>query len=351
NVAPPTVTITAPTEGSSVTEPCSVIGSVSNGAWVLEYSLDSDDNANNRVWTTFASGNGPVANAELGTLDPTMMLNGLFDIRLSATDNYGQVSRVSIAVIVERNFKVGNFTVSFTDLNIPVAGAAMEVTRSYDSRDQRAGDFGFGWTLGLHNIRIEKSGGLGFKWFETVSQELIPNYCLEATGPHLVTLTFPGGKVFKFQAAVTPHCQRFTAITSGTLTFTPLPGTHGSLEIVGAADFQVDGSVPGPVNLIGFGGGVGIFNSSLFKFTADDGTAFLIDQRAGLQSISDTNNNTVTVSAGGIIHSNGKSITFNRDALGRIRSVIDPAGNPQTYTYDVAGNLVAYTDNEHNTST
>ncbi len=114
NVAPPTVAITAPTDGSSVTEPSSVIGSVSSGSWVLEYSLANDDNTNNRVWTTFASGNGPVANAELGTLDPTMMLNGLFDIRLSASDNYGQISRVSVTVIVERNFKVGNFTVSFT---------------------------------------------------------------------------------------------------------------------------------------------------------------------------------------------------------------------------------------------
>ena len=133
NVAPPTVAITAPTDGSSVTEPCSVIGSVSNGAWVLEYGLDNDDNANNRVWTTFATGNGAISNAELGTLDPTMMLNGLFDIRLSATDSYGQISRASIAVIVERNLKVGNFTVSFTDLNIPVSGIPVTVTRARSS--------------------------------------------------------------------------------------------------------------------------------------------------------------------------------------------------------------------------
>jgi RHS repeat-associated protein len=133
--------------------------------------------------------------------------------------------------------------------------------------------------------------------------------------------------------------------------FTPMPGTHGTLEVVGSADFQVEGSIPGPVNLIGFGGGVDIFNSFVFKFTAEDGTAYVIDQRTGLQSIQDTNNNTVTVSAGGITHSGGKSITFTRDTLGRITSVIDPAGNSQTYTYDAAGDLVSYTDNENNTST
>ena len=47
-------------------------------------------------------------------------------------------------LIVECKLKVGNVTVSFTDLNIPVAGVPMEVTRTYDSRDKRVGDFGFG---------------------------------------------------------------------------------------------------------------------------------------------------------------------------------------------------------------
>lgn len=351
DAAPPTVEIIAPSDGSSITSPTAVTGSVSGGAWQLEYSLASDDNLNNRIWTTFASGNGPVSNASLGTLDPTMMLNGLFTMRLSATDSYRQVSRTSISVIVEGNLKIGNFSVSFSDLNIPVAGLPMEVVRTYDSRDKRAGDFGFGWMLGLRNVRLEKSGVLGFRWFQTASQEIFPNYCLEATGSHVVTVTFPGEKVFKFQAAVAPHCQRNVPITTGTVSFIPMPGTHGTLQIMGPADVQVEGSIPGPVNLIGFGSGVDVFNSFVFKFTAEDGTAYVIDQRTGLQSIADTNNNTVTLSAGGIIHSNGKSITFTRDSLGRITQITDPNGNTQTYTYDTNGDLASYTDNENNTST
>jgi hypothetical protein len=175
----------------------------------------------------FASGSGAVSNGQLGTLDPTMMLNGLFTIRLSASDSYGQISRTSTSVIVERNLKVGNFTVSFSELNIPVAGVPMEVTRTYDSRDKRIGDFGFGWTLGLRNIRLEKSGVLGFKWYETASQEVVPNYCLQATGSHVVTVTFPGGQLFRFEAAITPQCQRFAPISGGTMTFTPMPERTG----------------------------------------------------------------------------------------------------------------------------
>jgi hypothetical protein len=38
----------------------------------------------------------------------------------------------------------GNFTVSFTDLEVPVAGMPIRVTRTYDSRDKQPGDFGYG---------------------------------------------------------------------------------------------------------------------------------------------------------------------------------------------------------------
>jgi RHS repeat-associated protein len=349
DVPGPAVQITAPADDASVTEPTPVTGSVSGGDWKLEYSMDSTDDASTRVWTTFAGGSG-MASGTLGTIDPTMMLNGLFDIRLSSTDQYGQTSRTKVSVIVERNLKIGNFTVSFTDLSIPVAGVPMEVTRTYDSRDKRVGDFGFGWTLGLNNIRVEKSSVVGLKWYETVSQEVFPNYCLQALGSHTVTVTFPGGKVFKFQPQVAPQCQRNAPITAGTLSFTPTPGTVGKLEIVGNADVQIDGSVPGPVNLIGFGAGVDIFNSFVFKFTAEDGTSFIIDQRTGLQSLSDLSGNTLTISANGIVHSSGKSIVFRRDIAGRIESITDPNGNSMFYEYDEHGDLISFTDNENDKS-
>ena len=47
--------------------------------------------------------------------------------------------------------------------------------------------------------------------------------------------------------------------------------------------------------MIGFGGGVDIFNSFVFKFTAEDGTAYIIDQRTGLQSLAANMAPTVTV--------------------------------------------------------
>ncbi|MDQ5844764.1 MAG: Ig-like domain-containing protein, partial [Acidobacteriota bacterium] len=352
NVAPPTVEITGPADGSALTEPTLITGSISNGDWVLEYGLNSLDGAANQLWTQAASGSGPVTNNSIATLDTTLMLNGIYSVRLRATDSYGQTSFTSIAVVVEKNFKVGHFQVAFSDLNVPVAGLPIEVIRSYDSRDKRTGDFGVGWTLGLRNARVEKTGVLGLSWYETVSSGVVPTYCLEPTRPHKVAITFGDGKVFKFLASTSIHCQQFAPVTSTQLTFTPEPGTHAALEIVGPNDVLVEsgGSLPGPVRLLSQSN-PDIFNSSTFRLTTAEGAVFVIDQTAGVRSVRDPYGNTLTINNSGIIHSSGKSIVFTRDTAGRITQIIDPNGNAQSYGYDASGDLHSFTDREQNTTT
>ena len=55
---------------------------------------------------------------------------------------------------VDGNMKVGNFSLSFTDLQIPMAGIPITVTRTYDSRDKVRGDFGVGWRLDVQTLRL-----------------------------------------------------------------------------------------------------------------------------------------------------------------------------------------------------
>ena len=352
NVAPPSVEITSPADGSDLTEPTPVTGSVSNGAWVVEYSLNSEDGSANQIWTQFGAGNGPVTNGTLGTLDTTLMINGIYSVRLTSTDEYGQFSFTSIGVVVDKNFKVGQLQLAFSDLNVPVAGLPIQVIRSYDSRDKRVGDFGVGWQLGLRNARVEKTGVLGLSWHQTVSSGAIPTYCLEPNRPHKVSVTFGDGKVFKFLASTSIHCQQFVPVTSTQMTFTPLPGTHATLEVVGPNDLLVEaqGGIPGPVRLLNQNN-PDIFNSFTFRLTTAEGVSYVINQQTGVSSVSDTYGNTLTINANGVIHSSGKSITFTRDGLGRITQITDPNGNPQTYTYDANGDLVTFTDRENNATT
>src|SRR5207245_5277648 len=115
----------------------------------------------------------------------------------------------------------------------------------------------------------------------------------------------------------------------------------------------VSGSVPGLIDLIEINGPDAgkPYNPTLFKLTTEDGTEFIIDQRGGVQKVTDLNGNTLTINSNGITHSSGKSVTFTRDSQGRITQITDPMGNSNIYTYDSNGDLISFKNRESNTTT
>lgn len=350
--APPAVvSINSPADGSTITNRTSFVGSVSAGSvWKLEYALNADP----QVWTTIASGNTAVTNGLLGTFDPTLLLNGIYTVRLSATNAGGQTSVNTVSAVVSSEMKLGYFTLSFTDLSVPVAGLPIEVVRTYDSRDKRTGDFGVGWTLGVKNVRLEKSGVLGENWEQTVTQGFLPTFCLQPTRVPLVTVTFPDGRLFKFQATLNSQCQLIAPFEFATVGYSQLPSTPGTqgarLVALDVNDVFVAGAAPGDAELLS-AETVDVYNPTRFQLTTAEGYVYVIDQKAGLQTMVDPNGNTVTVSANGLIHSSGKSIAFIRDAQGRITKITDPLGASMSYTYDTNGDLISFRDRENNEST
>ena len=59
-------------------------------------------------------------------------------------------------VHVDGRLKLGNFTLAFTDLTIPVAGIPITITRTYDtSRAGDQGDFGYGWQVGFGSVDVK----------------------------------------------------------------------------------------------------------------------------------------------------------------------------------------------------
>ena len=350
-VPPPVVQITSPAEGSRISDRLNIIGSVSGGAWRLEYGLNSLSSG--QVWTTFASGNTPVTNGVLGVFDPTLLLNGSYTVRLVATDDRGQTSVHAFSTVVTGELKVGIFTLSLVDLEVPVAGIPITISRIYDSRDKRTGDFGAGWTLGMKNVRLEKSAPIGNDWEQTTSGGFFPTYCLRPTKFSTVTVTFPDGTVYDFATTINPQCQALAPMQFTRVNFTQLPGdavTRGATLTALGGDNEVffTGSAPGFGELVS-NQTLDIYNPTRFQLTTPDGAVLIIDEKAGLQSLKDTNGNTLSVSPAGIIHSSGKSVSFTRDAQNRITRITDPAGNNLNYTYDLNGDLASMSDQDGRT--
>lgn len=347
----PTVELLSPADGEEVTAPKDVVGSVSGGAWRLEYAYVEDETAPAQGWRTFAVGSGAVTNGLLGRLDPTILLNGVYSIRLSATDTAGRTSSDSLSVVVARQMKVGNFAVSFNDLSVPVAGIPIQVTRTYDSRDKRRGDFGVGWTLSLSSARVQKTVPVGSHWFETRSTAAYSTYCLESTRPQIITVTFGDGKLYKFKAEPAQRCQRFQPFSTVQMVYTPMPGTRGKLTPLNGGSVYVAGSVPGPVDIVDINDASGYYlNPSRFRLTTDEGTSFVLDQKSGVESVSLPTGQSLTITAGGVTHSLGESVEFVRDEQGRIKEMKDPAGRSRFYTYDANGDLATFKDAEGNTT-
>jgi YD repeat-containing protein len=56
----------------------------------------------------------------------------------------------------------------------------------------------------------------------------------------------------------------------------------------------------------------------------------------------------MTFSSSGIQHSAGKSVLYDRDEKGRIRSIVGPKGQTLHFEYDLRGDLIAVTDPDGN---
>ena len=343
----PEVEITTPTERSGVTAPINVVGTVRSDvlqSWTLSLRRQDED-----AFRQFASGTTEVVGGFLGTFDPSLLLNGLYEIRLTATDQTAQSTNISVFVVVKENLKIGHFTLSFVDLEVPVAGLPIRITRTYDSRDKRLGDFGFGWTLDIEELTIGENGVAGVSWEGQLILGPFLTYCLAPIKPSVVSITFPGGDVHEFEPVVTPSCQQFTPPDQVTVSFRPLPGTHSSLAPADGGLVFVIGAFPGSVQL--FAPDFTIYDPDLYRLTLRDGREFLIDQVDGLKSLTDLNGNRLTISPGGITHSSGKGVVFDRDPQGRIQSITDPNGEAMFYAYDGNGDLQTFTDREENATT
>jgi RHS repeat-associated protein len=345
----PSVSMSGIADDALITKPTQVLGNVSEGSWALEYRLGGRDDVQT-VWSALASGTGAVTSAVLGTLDPTLLLNGIYTVRLSATTSAGS-SSTSFSVSVDGRMKVGNFTLTFTDLETAVTGIPFRIDRVYDSRDKSVGDFGVGWKLAISDVRVEKSGKTGAYWTQVLNdQGFFPQYCLEPAHAASVTVTFPGGREYRFQAKSSPECQALEPLTTPDIVWQSTSDPNNpTITLVAQGGTSVfTQSTVGPVQLLT--ASQDIWDPRQFTLTIEDGSVFQISQDTGVTQVADRHGNTLSITAAGIVHSSGKQVRFQRDAQNRITQITDPAGKSMTYAYIPSGDLASYTDRAGNTT-
>lgn len=343
---PPTALITSPDNNSTVTEPVDIIGTASDTNFLkyeLAYAIAGSDG-----FTIFSSSTNPVTGGSLGEFDPTLLINDLYTIRLTVFDLGGNTTSDEITVQVDELMKIGQFTLSFIDLSIPMAGIPINVVRTYDSREKRKGDFGVGWFLGVNSLRLSTNRMLGTGW--RVAKVGL-TYNLVSTDVHTVSLVFPGERVERFRMVVSPSVSPIVPFPpySQSVSFVPLSGTLGQLKSLDENNVSILDSQPGDADLRRDSDGE-IYNPEHFRYTALDGLVIDIHIEDGVERMVDPNGNELTYGPGGITHSGGQSISFARDAQNRITSITDPNGNIRLYSYDGNGDLRSDTDWEGNKS-
>jgi RHS repeat-associated protein len=345
DTALPDVVIISPVTNSEISQVTTITGNAKDAA-LMEYTLAYSSVGKNQ-FTVFARGTTAVDNGPLGALDPTLMKNGLYDILLTATDTSGKTKTHMVTYRLTGEMKVGNFTVSFTDLSVPVSGIPVTVTRTYDSRNKAKGDFGIGWTIDIQSIKIEESQVPGSNWNMVNSGGgMFPNYCFQGSGEHYVSITLPDGKVEEFDMGITPACQQLVPIEYPTaVTYTARVGTSSTLKANGYGQLYYNNGILYDYDLLD------VYNPSSYTLTTADGVVYALDESFGVRTITDTNGNVVTYSASGIVHSRGKSIAFARDAENRITQITDPLGGTISYEYDTSGDLASVTDQLGNKTT
>ncbi len=337
----PSVSLTVPEDLAVVTAPTDVLGMVESALlkeWTLSYRAVGEGN-----WIETASGVVPVASGKLGVFDPTLLLNGLYEIRLTASDYQGRtVESESIAVSVEGNMKIGNFTLSFVDLAIPLSGLDIEVVRTYDSRDKQKRDFGVGWTLDIRQGSYRNNRPPGDGW--QIVKGFLPCEGVVETKSHQTTVRLSDREVYQFRLRLRdtgPMLGGCFARAGFEYVDGPLPGS--TLKILGNDDVIYENGSDRVIDADSFE----VFEPENVKLTTRDGRILHVNLETGVTHLEDLNGNKLQISPVGITHSSGRGVQFFRDVAGRIERIIDPEGAENRYLYDAAGDLVASLDREN----
>ncbi|WGO96912.1 putative Ig domain-containing protein [Saccharophagus degradans] len=354
----PLVVIHNPAASSTVTQPSPVFVTVEDEN--IAYTRVLLKRRSAEMAESIYEGGHNLSNEQIVTIDTTLLLNGQYDLTVEAIDINGLRSASNVNFLIEGDLKVGNFSFTVNDLNIDMSGIPITVNRTYDSRRKNELlDFGYGWSIDYQNVLVEESSELADGWYQeqeytqfNADGEIVTirGTCTYPYAPKLVTVTLPDGEVEKFDthariisggavSVSNPNCY---LVPGREIQFDFIPQGDTSSELI-----ALDGMNLYLTNPEGGDLSIGVTESEpydvhQYQLITRSGYIYKLDQYFGVKTIEDPNGNILTYSEDGILHSGGKSVTFNRNADGLIDQIVDPRGNVYEYVRDGRNDLVNY---------
>ncbi|MGH1540586.1 MAG: Ig-like domain-containing protein [Arenicella sp.] len=357
DTAAPVVEIQSPTGLLEVTDVTAIVGTAQddNLAEVL-LAYKRADQANDEFVEIYRGGD-EFDQQTIGFFDPSLLLNGTYHILLQATDSNGLTTGKAVSVQVEGNLKVGVFSFTLEDVNIPLSGIPIRVTRTYDSRRRNESlDFGKGWSIDYQNVIIQENMEPSQSWrTEQTNATFLVNggtvnlsaQCIISDVAKTVTITLPNDEVEVFNVYAQPSNDSQVSFSDPdcylvpdnffTLKFRADADTDSTLESTDGESLFLSDDAGGNLTDIG---GTEPTPINRYRLTTRAGYVYNLNQNFGIVDITDPNGNTLTYSNDGIQHSDGVGVTFERDTQGRITKITDPAGNEHKYLYQNTDNLV-----------
>ncbi|MCA2577755.1 MAG: tandem-95 repeat protein [Microcystis sp. M41BS1] len=338
-----------------ITAPTPIKGTV-NDTNLAYYALEVAPADGSAPFKEMFRGTTPVTNGVLGVLDPTLLPNDTYQVRLVAYDVNGKGNGVAELLDVSGDLKLGNFQLSFTDLEIPVGGIPITLTRTYNTlNSNNKDDFGFGWRMEFRDADVRTS---------LPKDELYQELGFRSVGfkeGDAVYITLPGGKRERFTFKLEPMKVMgipLTALMGNRALFIPTfvadKGSTSTLSVETAGVVLTRGQNG---QVVPFSGGSAFAHyhpqdwGNYYQLTTKEGIVYDIDATTGdINSITNRNSDKLTFTDAGITSSNGLKVTFGRDTQGRITTVTDPMGKQIKYEYDSKGDLIKVTDRENNTT-
>ncbi|EEF63316.1 RHS repeat-associated core domain-containing protein [Pedosphaera parvula] len=271
-----------------------------------------------------------------------------------------------VTVTVNWPTNVGQVTFASTELQVPAAGLPITINRLYDTRFATNGSFGYNGKLDYEQVNIQTSGPLSTGWLGKRSGL---TYYVADTAQHVVTVSLSPSEQYSFIPQII-----FVLSGTSTINASQVPTCYNAYKVklafipVGQGQLTVSGPSPSRVGMDdglsgwtvpltvtrydSFGFPTSNYEPAFsdFTFTAPDGTKYNFDGNGNLSQHTDRNGNYLQYGYGGIVHSSGKQVLFDRDPTsGNVTAIYDPNSQDGfggitgpaavTYGYDALGNL------------